>query len=207
MVNQKLLELIREETLASMRILDVGCGSGALALKLAPLAGFVVGIDVAEEAIEEAKRKAEREGITNVAFCTCDALKCDYSAFAPDMVVAHFFMDDAVVVKSTEALEQGECLCFACIEEENLEEIGWRSRFAYSRRRMKTLLAENGFTVEHLLVEKEAVYFDSYEDALTYFISFKRKWNPEKWERLLRYFKEGGRKITFSTLVGKARLQ
>jgi predicted TPR repeat methyltransferase len=207
MVNKKLLELIREEPLAGMRILDVGCGSGALALELAPHARFVVGIDISAEEVDRARRLAKRMGRANVAFCTCDALKCDYSAFAPDMVVAHFFMDDAVVVKSARALERGECLCFACIEEENLREIGWRSRFAYSERGMRRLLAENGFAVEHLVVERETLTFDSPEDAVSYFIGFKRRWREEKWRRLVEYFKGGGRRITLSTLVGKARLR
>ncbi len=206
MVNQKLLEFISEEPLAEMRILDVGCGSGALALELAPLAKFVVGIDISAEEIDRARRLARRMGMANVVFCTCDALKCDYSAFAPDMVVAHFFMDDSVVVNSAHALERGECVCFACIEEDNLREIGWRSRFAYSERGMRRLLTENGFAVERLVVEREALTFDSFEDALSYFIGFKRKWSEEKWSRLMEYFKGGGRRITLSTLVGKARL-
>ena len=46
------------------RILDIACGGGELSLKIAERGCEVCGIDMAEGAIEGAKRLAEREGIT-----------------------------------------------------------------------------------------------------------------------------------------------
>lgn len=49
-------------------VLDVGCGTGAIALALAGDAARVVGRDVSEEMLAEAREKADEAGIENVAF-------------------------------------------------------------------------------------------------------------------------------------------
>ena len=46
------------------RILDVACGAGELSLKIAECGCEIQGIDISENAIERAKRLAERENIT-----------------------------------------------------------------------------------------------------------------------------------------------
>jgi 2-polyprenyl-3-methyl-5-hydroxy-6-metoxy-1,4-benzoquinol methylase len=45
-------------------ILDVGCGTGELTKKLAPFAAEVIGLDVAENMISEAKKRNSADGIT-----------------------------------------------------------------------------------------------------------------------------------------------
>ena len=49
-------------------VLDLGTGTGAIALALAPTAKRVVGRDVSEGMLERAREKAEREGIDDVEF-------------------------------------------------------------------------------------------------------------------------------------------
>ncbi|MFC7165530.1 class I SAM-dependent methyltransferase [Halospeciosus flavus] len=49
-------------------VLDVGCGTGAIALALAPDAGRVVGRDVSEGMMAQAREKAEERGLENVEF-------------------------------------------------------------------------------------------------------------------------------------------
>jgi SAM-dependent methyltransferase len=49
-------------------VLDLGCGTGAIALALAGSARRVIGRDVSEGMLEQARTKAEEEGITNVEF-------------------------------------------------------------------------------------------------------------------------------------------
>lgn len=49
-------------------VLDVGTGTGAIALALAPSAGRVVGRDISAGMLEEARSKAADAGIDNVAF-------------------------------------------------------------------------------------------------------------------------------------------
>lgn len=53
-------------------ILDIGCGTGELALALAARGHPVTGVDLAPSAVELAKRKATKRGL-NVEFQTADA--------------------------------------------------------------------------------------------------------------------------------------
>jgi arsenite methyltransferase len=59
-------------TLARMRstdvVLDVGCGTGSLALRLAPGAGHVHGLDLSSEMVRIANGKAAAAGVENVTF-------------------------------------------------------------------------------------------------------------------------------------------
>ena len=77
--------------------LDVATGTGFTAVALAPLLSWVTGIDVTPEMLEEAKRLASSEGLTNIAFELGDALdiKADDESF--DIVTTrratHHFAD------------------------------------------------------------------------------------------------------------------
>jgi SAM-dependent methyltransferase len=48
------------------RLIDVGCGTGQIALLLAPLLAEVIGLDADAEMIAEAKRQAARRGCRNI---------------------------------------------------------------------------------------------------------------------------------------------
>jgi arsenite methyltransferase len=49
-------------------VLDIGCGTGSLALRLAPCAARVHGLDLSSEMIRIATEKASAQGVDNVAF-------------------------------------------------------------------------------------------------------------------------------------------
>jgi ubiquinone/menaquinone biosynthesis C-methylase UbiE len=51
-------------------VLDIGCGTGSLALRLAPGAGHVHGLDLSSEMIRIANGKAAAQGTGNVTFHT-----------------------------------------------------------------------------------------------------------------------------------------
>jgi SAM-dependent methyltransferase len=55
------------------RLLDIGCGTGAVALKLRHVFEEVVGIDRDDEMIAEAKRQGAAEGATNVRWLSMPA--------------------------------------------------------------------------------------------------------------------------------------
>lgn len=49
-------------------VLDIGTGTGAIALALAERAAFVVGRDISDGMLDEARRKADGRGVENVSF-------------------------------------------------------------------------------------------------------------------------------------------
>lgn len=49
-------------------VLDVGCGTGSLALRLAPRAATIHGLDISSEMVRIARGKARAEGVANVSF-------------------------------------------------------------------------------------------------------------------------------------------
>ena len=49
-------------------VLDLGTGTGAIALALAPAAARVIGRDISEGMMDEARRKADAAGVDNVEF-------------------------------------------------------------------------------------------------------------------------------------------
>ena len=93
------------------RLLDVGCGTGEIALLLAPLYGEVVGLDADEEMIEEARAEAERQGRSNTRWVTARAeeLPLDLGTFRTATFAQSFHWMDRERVAATvrEMLEPG----------------------------------------------------------------------------------------------------
>lgn len=58
--------------LAPKRALDFGCGVGRITLPLARMSESVVGVDVSEAMLAEARRNSEKQGLTNTTFVRGD---------------------------------------------------------------------------------------------------------------------------------------
>src|SRR5436190_7499890 len=56
-----------------MKVLDLGCGDGTTALPEARLGADVLGVDVASNLVEAARRRAAAEGLSNCRFQEGDA--------------------------------------------------------------------------------------------------------------------------------------
>ncbi|MFD7229167.1 class I SAM-dependent methyltransferase [Streptomyces sp. NPDC059881] len=83
------------------RVLDVGCGRGAVLFPAAALAGpegSVLGIDIAPAMIDEARREAERQGVTNVELRTMDGERPELPPRSFDLIIGSYsviFLPDA----------------------------------------------------------------------------------------------------------------
>ena len=56
-----------------LKVLDLGCGDGTTALPEAKLGADVLGIDIAQNLVEAGKRRAAKQGLTNLKFQEGDA--------------------------------------------------------------------------------------------------------------------------------------
>ncbi len=61
------------EAARSRRVLEYGCGTGSLAFGLSAAAGRVIGIDISDVAIEQARRTAAARGLENLEFLVDNA--------------------------------------------------------------------------------------------------------------------------------------
>ncbi len=72
-------------------VLDLYCGVGTITLAMAKAAGRVIGVEVVEQAVEDARDNARRNGIENAEFFCGDAgkaaLELEAKGIIPDVVV------------------------------------------------------------------------------------------------------------------------
>jgi len=72
-------------------LLDLYCGTGTIGLSMAKNAAKVIGVEIVEQAVEDAKRNAEENHIANAEFICADAAKAAsmlaYRGEQPDVVV------------------------------------------------------------------------------------------------------------------------
>jgi ubiquinone/menaquinone biosynthesis C-methylase UbiE len=75
----------------SMKVLDVGCGPGNITTGLAKLVpdGSVIGVDMAEDVLIQARAHAESQGQHNVTFVTGNVFNLDYEDGTFDVIYAH----------------------------------------------------------------------------------------------------------------------
>src|ERR1044071_6254974 len=72
-----------------VRLLDVACGSGNLAIPAARAGAIVTGVDIATNLLEQARARAEAEGLT-IQFDEGDAENLPYADAAFDVVVTMY---------------------------------------------------------------------------------------------------------------------
>jgi len=84
----------------SSQVLDLGCGTGQIALDVAPLVGSVTGVDVDDGMLTEAAAGAERRGLGNCRWLRSSAEAFPYESGIYDLAVigsAFHWMDRPVV--------------------------------------------------------------------------------------------------------------
>jgi SAM-dependent methyltransferase len=91
----KMIETNAEEFIARLapgpgaRVLDVACGSGNLSIPAARRGAIVTGVDIAPNLLEQARARAESEGLT-IQFDEGDAESLPYADAAFDVVVSMY---------------------------------------------------------------------------------------------------------------------
>ncbi|WP_353634005.1 class I SAM-dependent methyltransferase [Halobacterium sp. NMX12-1] len=84
-------------------VLDLGCGTGAIALGLAEQAGRVIGRDISEGMMDEARRKADERGLDNVEFGQGQFREPNYDGEV-DIVTSNFAMHHLSDAEKREAI-------------------------------------------------------------------------------------------------------
>jgi SAM-dependent methyltransferase len=208
-----LLRWIRAETPTTMRVLDVGCGSGRLTLAVAPFAAEVIGVDRDDAALEIGRQRAAAAGVTNVCFIEADAEDVPYGALLGagtlNMVVANLCMSQAIIARAYEALPVGGCLIFAALHTAQWQETGRGSRFAYDAPTLQQLLERSGWQCEAMELDREVLHLRHADDLEHYFAGslLRQRWQQDgRWEGLVQYLSHGGDRLTTrSHVLVKAR--
>ena len=114
------ISIMHEHGQADMRVLDAGCGAGYVALELARAGFHVTAIDVADEAIDVAKKAAEEnpfvDGFGSLTYEVRSFLEYEgeFDAVLFRGVVHHFPNPDTVLEHAAKLLKSGGLLL--CME-------------------------------------------------------------------------------------------
>jgi SAM-dependent methyltransferase len=84
---------------ATDRVLDIGCGTGHSTRSMAARAGYVLGVDLSSRMLNEARRRAAAEGLTNVEFVQADAQVRPFETGGFDLAISSFgamFFNDPI---------------------------------------------------------------------------------------------------------------
>ena len=205
-ISPAFLTLVAEERFEDRTVLDVGTGTGRLALVLAPRSRRVIGIDRDESALAEARRAAASAGLHNTEFVAVDAETAEYTSFEPDAVVAHLCMSSGIAERAGRALPRRAPFAFVAFHADQWRETGRRSRFAWDETQARAILEGAGFAVEHLSVEREVREFASLQEALAAAVGLEDRWRADgRWFRYIKFLEDGGRTLTRAHLHVKAR--
>lgn len=205
-ISARFLALLEAEGLGERRVLDVGCGWGRLALRIAPVARHVVGLDRDAALVAEARDRARRANVQNAEFHEADVEGPEYTPWAPALVAGHLCASDAIVARASRALPPGGCLGFVAFHVDQWRETGRPSRFAYDEARMRDVLIAHDFEPEAIEVERRVRRFSSVEEALAAAVGLEERWRADgRWFRYIAFLESGGRTLTQSHLVVKAR--
>lgn len=205
-MSPKFLALLTAEELKDVTALDVGCGTGQLALALAPRCRRVIGIDRDATAVLAARARAAALNLSNTEFVVADAEDEEYTRWVPQLVASHLCMSPEIIARAGRALGPGELFAFVCFHVDQWKETGVISRFALDEGELRALLVNHGFSVEHLEVECEVRQFGSAEEALGHAAGLRAKWERNgRWQRYIKFVEGGGRMLTRSHLIVKAR--
>lgn len=119
--------LLKEISLTPEKdVLDFGCGTGLLTLRLSPLARSVTGVDSSTGMLDILKAKIEKNNIRNVQTRHLDLergdeLRGSYDLVISSMTLHHVRETGPLLERLIEVLAPGGCLCIADLDLEGGE--------------------------------------------------------------------------------------
>ncbi|MBQ8292454.1 MAG: 23S rRNA (uracil(1939)-C(5))-methyltransferase RlmD [Bacilli bacterium] len=123
-------------------VIDAYCGIGTIGSTIAKKAKYVYGVEIVEEAIQNAKENAEMNGLTNIEF-VCNKAEDQIKEWAKMGIKA-----DAIVVDPPRKGCEGDFL--KTVVEMNIPKIVYVSCDVATLARDLKYLAENGYNVGHI---------------------------------------------------------
>lgn len=91
-----------------IKILDIGCATGELAIDLASKDAKVVGLDYSEKMIEIARNRAKEKGVRGVKFLVADAKKLEFLAPQKfDLIIINVLLPHLETKKEIEKVLKG----------------------------------------------------------------------------------------------------
>lgn len=138
---------------AHMKVLDFGCGTGLLTLKLQPLVKSITGADSSHGMLGALKDKIKAQGLTNVHTEFVDFEKGEHVEGGYNLIVssmvAHHVPDTLALFKEWHRLLlPGGQLCFADLDTEDGAFHGDNTGVfhqGFDRQKLRLLLQEAGF--------------------------------------------------------------
>lgn len=102
------IEKTRSVVSAEQQVLEIGCGTGIIALGIAPHVRRLIGTDISPEMVAVARRKAAEAGLTNVEFHVHDGYALPYDAASFDTVllfnILHVVQEPAALMRESRRL-------------------------------------------------------------------------------------------------------
>jgi 2-polyprenyl-3-methyl-5-hydroxy-6-metoxy-1,4-benzoquinol methylase len=114
--------IISQITLTSnMNVLDFGCGTGLLSLRLQPFVHSVTGVDSSRGMLDVINSKIENHGLTNVSAKLLDlengdSLQGDYQLVTSAMTLHHVCEVEPLIERFYQMLLPNGCLCVADLD-------------------------------------------------------------------------------------------
>jgi len=136
---------------ADMDVLDFGCGTGLVMLKIAPLVRSATGADSSGKMLEVMAAKAEQLGLTNVRARKLhdgQPLTGAYDVIISGMTLHHVARVDEALKQMYQALKPPGILCLADLDPEQGQFHGDNAgvvHFGFDRAAMRQSLARAGF--------------------------------------------------------------